>query len=433
LNETPSYLQARSKAVKPSDFSHGALSIFAAASMLTACGGSPSIAAPGAMPPSFVRPGTSSSGYTVLHSFRRVVGIEPESSLLYYQGSFYGTTSRDGGGHGVHGYGTIYRLDPDGHEQILYRFENKADGCCPVAGLTEVAGTLYGTTFNGVNGFCQGGGCGTIFSIAPSGANFKTLYAFTGSSDGGEPNSNLTLLNGTLYGTTQAWSDGSCDPSYSDCGSVFAFDLSSGGFKTLYAFAFKPDVDWPSGGLVAVGGKLYGTGAYGGNGRSSNIGYGGVFSVTPAGQERVVYACKGDYDCSVPSGGVTPLHGELYGTSLADYQYAGDGVVFSVTTGGSEQTIYTFSGGNDGANPRAPLTVHGGTLYGTAKNGGSNGHGIIFSVTSVGDLQVLHSFNGQRDDGYPTAAMTYLDGVLYGTLPNGGAKNDGQVFSLTPP
>lgn len=427
------------------NLSRGALSVCVAATLLAGCGGSQPPT--GAIPQTstmmawqrqawntqqFIHPLTSSSGYAVLHSFHRVGGIEPESRLLYYKGSFYGTTPKDGGHDNVHGYGTIYRVNRHGHEQVLYRFENKADGCCPMAGLTEVGGTLYGTTYFGGDSGCQGLGCGTIFSIAPSGANFKTLHLFTGRAGGGEPNSDLTLLNGTLYGTTESWSDGSCSPSYGSCGTVFAFDPSSGGFKSLYAFQFKPDVDWPSGGLVAVDGTLYGTGSYGGDGESNNIGYGGVFSVTPAGKERIVYRCQGDYDCSVPSGGVKVLHGKLYGTSHYGYQYSGSGVVFKVTTDGKEQTIYRFTGSADGANPSAPLTVHGGTLYGTAKNGGSRGHGTVFSVTPAGDLRVLHSFDGPRDDGYPIAAMTYLDGKLYGTLPKGGLKNKGQVFSLTP-
>ncbi len=402
--------------------------MIAAAALLAGCGGAQQQQVLNLQP--FARGTASTSDYTVLRSFRRAGGIEPESSLLNYKGSFYGTTSKDGGHDKVHSYGTIYRLDRYGREQVLYRFENKADGCCPMAGLTEVAGMLYGTTYVGGKGFCQSQGCGTIFSIAPSGANFKTLYSFTGNSDGGEPNSDLTILDGMLYGTTSSWDFGSCSPSYGDCGTVFAFDPSSGGFKTLYSFQFKPDVDFPSGGLVAVRGTLYGTGRYGGNGLSSNIGYGGVFSVTPAGKERVVYRCNGDGDCSEPSG-VDVLQGKLYGTSAHDTQYYGNGVVFTVTTDGKEQTIYSFTDSADGANPSAPLTVHGGMLYGTAKNGGSSGHGTVFSITPTGDLQVLHSFEGPRDDGYPTAAITYLGGKLYGTLPKGGLKNKGQVFSLT--
>lgn len=374
---------------------------------------------------------TDSSGYAIVHSFSSAGGIEPASSLLYYKGSFYGTAMKHGGDNGMRTYGTIFSVDLTGHERVLHRFKNQATGYWPATGLTEAGGMLYGTTYYGASGFCQGLGCGTIFSIAPTGADFKTLYTFTGRRDGGEPNSTLTLLDGTLYGTTQAWSDGGCATT-GDCGTVFAYDIASAKFKTLHAFKYKPDVNWPLGQLVTVDGKLYGTAQYGGLGESNNIGYGGIFSVTPAGKETVVYRCVGNGDCSVPAGGLTRIHDKLYGTSAYDDGYYGNGVVFAVGPGGKEQTLYTFPGGNGGMNPRAALTPANGVLYGTTRNGGTYGAGTAFSVTPAGAFQILHNFGGASDGGNPVAAMIYRSGELYGTLPDGGDKNKGLVFSLTP-
>ena len=46
-------------------------------------------------------------------------------------------------------------------------------------------------------------------------------------------------------------------------------------------------------------------------------------------------------------------------------------------------TLYSFTGGSDGANPSAGLILLGSTLYGTAEFGGSSGHGTVFAVNTV--------------------------------------------------
>src|SRR5271157_5517921 len=78
------------------------LGSFAAAALLTACGGSqPPIGAPGAMPqsraiaptPKLGRPLTSTS-YTVLYRFHKgdVNGEHPQAGLIDVSGTLYGTT-----------------------------------------------------------------------------------------------------------------------------------------------------------------------------------------------------------------------------------------------------------------------------------------------------------------------------------------------------
>jgi hypothetical protein len=44
-------------------------------------------------------------------------------------------------------------------EKVLYRFESGSDGAYPAAGLSDVKGTLYGTTAQGGNG--------TVFALTP--------------------------------------------------------------------------------------------------------------------------------------------------------------------------------------------------------------------------------------------------------------------------
>jgi hypothetical protein len=92
--------------------------------------------------------------------------------------------------------GTIYKVGLDGKERVLHRFAGGSDGSHPIGGLTELGGTLYRTTTDGGGSGCQGyGGCGTIFSISPSGANYTVIHAF-GGSDGAQPNSDMTVLDG---------------------------------------------------------------------------------------------------------------------------------------------------------------------------------------------------------------------------------------------
>ena len=75
--------------------------------------------------------------------------------------------------------------------------------------LADQAGNLYGTTVNGGGGLvCGGGGCGTVFKLAPDGTE-TVLYAFKGGSDAGSPQAGLIAdPSGNLYGTTLDWLDG---------------------------------------------------------------------------------------------------------------------------------------------------------------------------------------------------------------------------------
>jgi uncharacterized repeat protein (TIGR03803 family) len=79
----------------------------------------------------------------------------------------------------------VYKLDPAGHETVLYNFTNGADGGFPAAGvIRDSVGNLYGTNSEGGTGVCLGSGCGVVFKLDPSG-HYTVLYSFTGGADGG--------------------------------------------------------------------------------------------------------------------------------------------------------------------------------------------------------------------------------------------------------
>ncbi|MBV9263882.1 MAG: hypothetical protein JO324_06125 [Candidatus Eremiobacteraeota bacterium] len=159
----------------------------------------------------------------------------------------------------------------------MYRFTGGSDGAYPVSGLVDVNGTLYGTTFEGGGSGCYSHlGCGTVYSISPSGAE-KVLYRFSGGSDGSNPAAALIDVDGVLYGTTARGGGSGCGGF--GCGTVYS--IGTAGTETvLHSFGGEPDGADPVAALVDVKGALYGTTASGGRGCGSS-GCGTVFALTP--------------------------------------------------------------------------------------------------------------------------------------------------------
>jgi uncharacterized repeat protein (TIGR03803 family) len=137
-------------------------------------------------------------------------------------------------------------------------------------------------------------------------------------------------------------------------------------------------------------------------------------------------------------------NGNLIGTTYAGG--SGWGTVFVLAppaqSGGSWSLhqIYAFSGGADGANPRAGVTLNAqGAIYGTTEQGGAFGYGTVFSLTPAGGGKytpsVIYSFAGQSGDGaYPETGLILSpkSGYLYGTTYGGGKSGYGTVFELKP-
>jgi len=144
----------------------------------------------------------------VLYAFQGVSdGYWPLAGLIDVNGTLYGTTNEGGKycatGSGVT-CGTVFSVSTTGAKKIIYQFAGGSDGGYPQAGLIEVHGVLYGTTPLGGVANCRGvigGTCGTLYSVTTCGVE-KVLYRFAGGTDGSGPISPLTNVNGTLYGTT---------------------------------------------------------------------------------------------------------------------------------------------------------------------------------------------------------------------------------------
>jgi uncharacterized repeat protein (TIGR03803 family) len=118
----------------------------------------------------------------------------------------------------------VFKVDPTGHETVLYNFTGGTDGWYPEAPLVrDQQGNLYGTTiFGGDQGTFCAGFCGVVFKLTAAGQE-TVLYAFTGQADGENPSAGLLRDgNGNLYGTTQSGGDLSCPlGGVLGCGVVF--------------------------------------------------------------------------------------------------------------------------------------------------------------------------------------------------------------------
>ncbi len=351
-------------------------------------------------------------------------GLAPEAGLVELGGEFYGTTFLGG----TANCGTVFKISASGQQHVLYSFQGGSDGKNPSASLVAVHGVLYGTTTEGGTG--SGGGNGVVFSITTVGEE-HVLHAFQGNPDGQASYGNLIEYKGKLYGTTAYGG--------TDGGTVFEID-TAGHERVVYAFGANPDDgSAPLAGLIDVGGTFYGTTAGGGGKKVA----GTVFSVTPAGTEKVIYTFKAGLDGETPGAPLVELNGEFYGTTV----YGGssdpslyNGVIFKVNAAGREKVLHRFQGESDGASPLGGLTAVNGTLYGTTYFGGDgtpsfSGNGTIYSVTTAGVETILHDFQGEGDGSNPEGNLIALQGSLYGTSSQQGlgqANGNGNVFSLTP-
>ena len=158
----------------------------------------------------------------------------------------------------------------------------------------------------------------------------------------------------------------------------------------------------------------------------------------PRWTESIVYSFTGGQGGKGPfSGVIFDNLGNLYGTNESGGAY-GFGTVYQLTPSGSgwtENTLHSFSGGNDGAHPWGGLLFdNSGNFYGTS-SGGEGGYGTVFQLThSNGNwtYTVIHNFTGSDGQGPVDNLIMDANGSLYGTVLDGGAHGYGSVFKLTP-
>jgi uncharacterized repeat protein (TIGR03803 family) len=351
---------------------------------------------------------------TVLHSFGSGFdGIEPTAGVtLDSAGNVYGTTYYGGSQYD----GVVFKVDAGGQESVLYNFPGGANGAYPWAGvIRDSAGNLYGTTSQ-----AGAAGWGIVFKLDTTGHQ-TVLHAFRSGADGASPTAGVIRdASGNLYGTTYGGG--------SELRGV-VFKLSAAGQSTILCTFTGPNGSNPNfaGVIRDSAGNTYGTTA---NGGPANIGV--VFKLDTANHETLLTTFPGTVDGSNPSSGVvSDSAGNLYGSAPLGGA-SGWGTVYKLTPAGVETTLYTFSGGTDGAEPLGGVVRDSaGNLYGTTYGGGAHGYGAVYKLDTAGIQTVLYSFTDGPDGGYPYAGVI-LDSVdnLYGTTVYGGATNQGVVFKV---
>jgi uncharacterized repeat protein (TIGR03803 family) len=269
---------------------------------------------------------------------------------------------------------------------------------------------------------------GVMTTLSSQAQTFKALYSFKGGVDGQNPYSSLVRdAAGNLYGNTHF--GGRSSACFQGCGLVFKLD--SHGHKTLlHSFSGQPDGAQPYAGLIQDKvGNLYGTTYYGGTHNG-----GEVFKVNTMGKATELYGFRALADGCVLTGSLLlDKSGTLYGT--ASECGNGFGNVFRLSKTGTLTVLHEFvNGSSDGAYPSFTSVVmdHGGTLYGTAQDGGPYNYGVVYMLNSSGTLTLLHNFAGGATDGcYPSGNLV-LDETrnLYGTTQQCGSSGGGVIWKL---
>jgi|HubBroStandDraft_1064217.scaffolds.fasta_scaffold16093_1 uncharacterized repeat protein (TIGR03803 family) len=352
-------------------------------------------------------PAAQAQTLNTLANFNGANGAYPEQVGSLVQGTdlnFYGVTEEGGAGSNcglAAGCGTVFSMAPSGALTTLYSFCVQAgcpDGAYPQGGLTQGSdGNFYGTTAGTTSCCGNGPDYGTVFKITPGGV-LTTLHSF-GGSDGAYPSGTLVqATNGILYGTTTEGGTFSC-AIYVGCGTVFRI-TTAGKFKSLFSFNGATGA-YPRGGLIEVKGKLYGAAQTGGTSANCN--------------------------------------------SLG-YPTDGCGTIFSISTGGAFAVLHDFDGYDGLQPPNALVLGSNGSLYGATYSGGgcfgnADGCGTVFRITTAGSLTSLLDFN--NDGANPAGTLIQAsDGNFYGVTDGAGHNSTGggvcgsagygTIFKITP-
>jgi hypothetical protein len=353
--------------------------------------------------------------------------------------------------------------------ELIQLFETAARPIGTLARDNE--GNLYGVTEES-----QTGG-GSIWKLTPDADRKWTLtilhsFLYDGT-EGAVPQGGLIIDHfGNLYGTaSQGGTSDACNSilNFPGCGVVFELARSANGswaYRVIHNFSFS-DGAYPLGALLLdEAGSLYGTTEYGGY-ESCYGGCGVVF--------KLARNCDGTWSETVINGfdrvnGAYPFAnvifdraGNLYGTTSGGSGVgcpsdSGCGVVFQLRRKSeetwTENVLYRFTGGSDGAYSTAGLTVDAeGRLYGTTTEGGQGhcspdyvgGCGVVFKLRRKNDetwtYQVIHAFVPGSTGAvtkapggfFPAVGVTFDSaGRLYGSALEGGLDDFGVVFELIP-
>ena len=384
-----------------------------------------------------------SATLTVLASFAGTNGSSPWPGPIIQgsDGNFYGTTlyggaSTNQGPLGGVGYGTVFRVTPDGVLTCLASFMG-TNGINPTAGLVEgIDGDFYGSTWYG-----GAYNLGTLFRVATNGL-LTTLVSFDGTNGAWPRASMVRGRDGAMYGTARRGG-----VSYNDPRAVSPYGLppgngcifkltTNGDFSLLYSFTPDTEGSEPMTSLtLARDGNFYGIAHGGSNGWDL------VFKMTLQGALSPV----ADLNPALGSAGFANLiegrDGWFY--AMAQSGTNPSGGILRVSASGVQQNLVLFTNYEvAGRSFGAPVEGTDGCIYGVLSGDSpwpNYNSGSVFQLAPSGTLTTICQF-GFTNGAWPTGGMIQgKDGAFYGTTMYGGAytnqigANCGTVYRLNIP
>jgi len=181
--------------------------------------------------------------------------------------------------------------------------------------------------------------------------------------------------------------------------------------------------------IAASDGNLYGV-AYGG---LANNPYGTIFKATLDGRVSLMHK----FDLA---NGASPYllmqgkDGKLYGTTAGGGPTYG--VIYRLPLGEPPPPptfLKKLNGSTDGMSPISGMAQGlDGTLYGTARYGGTKGRGVVYKISPAGtEFKVLHNFDLYGTGRTPLATpVLHSTNKLFGTTYQGGSHDAGVFYSL---
>lgn len=149
---------------------------------------------------------------------------------------------------------------------------------------------------------------------------------------------------------------------------------------------------------------------------------------------QTLYSFTGTPDGAEPfQSNLIQVNGALTGTTGIGGTFNA-GAIFKLTSTGQESILYSFSGGKDGNQPNSGLIRDSkGNSYGTTFFGGNTncilnssepaGCGTVYKLDSAGHFSVVYTFQAGADGAWPQGLVIDSSGNLYGVTFYGGNLN----------
>lgn len=338
-------------------------------------------------------------GLTTQYSFKvKNPGKRPGSGYTVYNGKFYKLCRSEG----FLGKGMVIEYDP------ATKISRNAGNLAPFNGgeaiekMTLVGNKLYGVLRTGA----IWAGPAQLIEFDPATGSLILKYTFP-EGDGGSLMSELTFLNGRLFGI-------SSEGGNQGYGHIYALDLASGQVTKRLSLNIMPGLFYSST-MLAYNNKLLVTGKV-------------MAEFDPnANTLTQKFSFKDLFNTEATSGGMVLFNNKIFGlmfdgadTFIYEYDPATNQVLSKANL---STTGATYSTGR--------MVVFNNKLYGTAR-GGNNNEGLMYEYNPATGVVFGKFHFGLLMGTTPVSPMTEFNGKLYGNTTEGGDADAGTIFEFNP-